>query len=168
MFHMINKRAHLVEVWCTLISLNLYFFQNYFASPRGPKWVLFRLKRFLLEALPLGSSNYTCIMLFLASIRYQQNHRRKVIGRLYVCSGTLDILKFDKNPLIYSVLLFNLGVWKFVWWGLSPPKPLVVTELCQKTLISRQTPGYFSTLDLTHIFEETFHQFAHSTCVFLG
>jgi len=48
---MINKRAHVVEVWCTLISLNFYLFQNNFVSLRGPKWVLFRLKKFLLEAL---------------------------------------------------------------------------------------------------------------------
>jgi len=36
-----------------LISLNFYLFQKKFASLRGPKWVLFRLKRFLLEALPV-------------------------------------------------------------------------------------------------------------------
>jgi len=45
MFHKINKRAHLVEVWCTLISLNFYLFQNNFATLRGPEWVLFRLKK---------------------------------------------------------------------------------------------------------------------------
>jgi len=44
MFHMINKRALLVAVWCTLISLKVYLFQNDFASLRGPKWVLFRRK----------------------------------------------------------------------------------------------------------------------------
>jgi len=47
---MINKQTLLVEVWCTLISLNFYLFQNNFASLRGPKWVLFRLQKFLLEA----------------------------------------------------------------------------------------------------------------------
>jgi len=46
MFHMINKRALLVEV-----CLSFYIFQNNFASHRGRKWVLFRLKTFLLEAL---------------------------------------------------------------------------------------------------------------------
>ena len=51
MFRMINKPAPIVELWCTLISRNFYFFQNNFASIRGPKWILFRLKRFLLEAL---------------------------------------------------------------------------------------------------------------------
>ena len=30
--------------------VNFYSFQNNFASLKGPKWVLFRLKRFLLEA----------------------------------------------------------------------------------------------------------------------
>jgi len=42
---MINERA-LVEIWCTSISLNFYSFQNDFASLRGPKWVLLRLKNF--------------------------------------------------------------------------------------------------------------------------
>jgi len=51
---MINKRALLVEVWCTLISLNFYLFQNNFANVRGLKWVLFRLKGFLLETLAMG------------------------------------------------------------------------------------------------------------------
>jgi len=45
MFHMINKQA-LVEVWCTLISLNFSLFQNIFASLKGPKMGLFRLKNF--------------------------------------------------------------------------------------------------------------------------
>jgi len=37
MFHMINKRALLVEVSCTLISLNFYLFQNNFVlgAPNG-------------------------------------------------------------------------------------------------------------------------------------
>jgi len=48
---MINKRALFLEVWCTLISLNLYLFQINFASLKGLKRILFRLKRFLLEAL---------------------------------------------------------------------------------------------------------------------
>jgi len=36
MFHMIYKRALLVEVSYTLIRLNFHFFQNNFASFRGP------------------------------------------------------------------------------------------------------------------------------------
>ena len=47
MFHMISKRALLVEVWCTLISLTFDLFQINFACLRGPKWALFRLKRSL-------------------------------------------------------------------------------------------------------------------------
>jgi len=34
-----------------LINSDFYLFQNNFASLRGPKWVLYRLKKFLLEAL---------------------------------------------------------------------------------------------------------------------
>jgi len=56
---MTNKRALLVEVWCTLISLNFYLFQNNFASLRGPKWVFFRLQRFLLGTLG-GCITFTC------------------------------------------------------------------------------------------------------------
>ena len=44
------------------------------------------------------SCNDTCIMLFLAFVRYQQNRRRKVLNReaLRLCRG-LDILKFDNK-----------------------------------------------------------------------
>jgi len=49
-----------------------------------------------------------------------------------VFAGVLDIPKFDKNPLTYNVSKFDLGTCKFVWWGLSLPKPLVATELVAK------------------------------------
>ena len=62
MFHMINKRALLLEVWCTLIILNFYLFQKNFTNLRGPKWVLFRLKRFLLEALSTNDFIRTLIV----------------------------------------------------------------------------------------------------------
>ena len=58
MFHMINKPALLVEVWCTLISLNFYLFQNNFGSLSGSKWILFHLKRFLLEAQGVASRTH--------------------------------------------------------------------------------------------------------------
>ena len=47
MFHMIKKRA------LQKFDGHFYIFQNNFASLRGPKWVLFRLKRFFLEPLPI-------------------------------------------------------------------------------------------------------------------
>jgi len=66
MFHMINKQALLVEVWCTLISLNFYLFRNNFASLyRGPKWVLFRLNKFLLEGLPECRSRHCFWFIFI-------------------------------------------------------------------------------------------------------
>ena len=37
------------------------------------------------------------------------------------------------------------------------------SKCVKKALISRQTLGLFSALDLTHTFEWTFHQFAYST-----
>jgi len=41
---------------------------------------------------------YTCMVLFLAFVRYQQNrHQVCSRGTLDVCSGVLDILKFDKK-----------------------------------------------------------------------
>jgi len=50
MFHVINKRALLVEVWCTLISLNFYLFQKNLQVLGAPNGFCC-LKRFLLEAL---------------------------------------------------------------------------------------------------------------------
>jgi len=44
------------------------------------------------------------------------------MGGLYVCAGGIDIPKFDKNSIIYSVSYFKLGSWSFVW-GFSLPKP---------------------------------------------
>jgi len=57
----------------------------------------------------------------------------------------------------------------FVWrgrckdWGAIAPQVSVSKKNYFKT-----NTGYFSALDLTQIFELTFHQFAHSTvrCVF--
>ena len=50
MFHVINKRELLVEVWCTLISLNFYLFQKNLQVLGAPNGFCC-LKRFLLEAL---------------------------------------------------------------------------------------------------------------------
>jgi len=47
-------------------------------------------------------------------------------------------------------------------WEKLPPSKCV-----KKAMILRITLRYFSTLDLTQIFEKTFHQFAHSTTTFL-
>ena len=57
---MIKKRALFVEVWCTSISLNFYLFQNNFASLRDPKWIIFRLKWFLLDILNAAPRNWLC------------------------------------------------------------------------------------------------------------
>jgi len=57
------------------------------------------LLHLFLALQPWASSNYRCIVLFLASVRYSQNRHRKVfqIGRLYVCAAWLDILKYYKK-----------------------------------------------------------------------
>jgi len=41
--------------------------------------------------------------------------RKSSIEGIYVWAGGLDILKIDKNSLIYGVSYFNLGDWSFVW-----------------------------------------------------
>jgi len=52
--------------------------------------------------------------------------------------------------------------------GVRTGAHLLPSKCVKKNWFWRQTPGYFSTVDLTQIFEQTFHQFAHSTgrCVF--
>ena len=75
---------------------------------------------------PWASSNYTCIVLFLAFLHYQQNRRRKVLNReaLRLCKGSWNSKIWQK---IHWFIVFHSsiwGAWKFVWWGLSPPNPL--------------------------------------------
>jgi len=53
-----------------------------------------------------------------------QNRRQKLFN------GRLDILKIDKNPLIWSISYFNLGGHGVLFGGLSPPNP-VATGLRQ-------------------------------------
>ena len=44
--------------------------------------------------------------------------RKFSIGGLYVCSGELDILKFDKNSTHLQRFIFQFGgAWSFVWWA---------------------------------------------------
>ena len=80
---------------------------------------------------PWASSNYTCVVSFLAFVRYQQNRPRKLFNReaLRLRRRTWHSKIWQK---IHWFIVFHssiLGVWKFVWWGLSPPKPPVATEL---------------------------------------
>ena len=53
---------------------------------------------------PWAFSNYTCIVLFLAFIRYQQNRRRNVLNRdaLRLCSGAWHS-KIWQKTIIYCV-----------------------------------------------------------------
>ena len=48
---------------------------------------------------------------------------------------------------------FWLGWGKRLEKGVRTGAQLLPKQVCQKTLISRQSPGYFCTLDLTQIFE---------------
>jgi len=47
-------------------------------------------------------------VLFLAFVRYQQNHRQVCNSGLDVCAGELDILKFDKKSTDFGISHFNL------------------------------------------------------------
>ena len=75
---------------------------------------------------PWASSNYTCTVLFLAFVSYQQNHCWKVLNReaLHLCRGSY---RFKYWQQIHWFIVFHSsiwGAWKFVWWGRSPPIPL--------------------------------------------
>jgi len=51
--------------------------------------------------------------------------------------------------------------------GEGTGEQLPPSKSVKNAMISRITMRYFSTLDLTQIFEKTFHQFAHFTTTFL-
>jgi len=85
-FHMINKRTLLVEVWCTSISLNFYLFQNNFASLRGPKWVLFQLKKFSWRPYT-GSLHNVNIHLQWRSLRFEPGGKSLAEGGPLVTVG---------------------------------------------------------------------------------
>jgi len=50
------------------------------------------------------------------------------MGGIYVCVGGLDILKFDKTPLIYNVSYFNLGGLAALFEGAKSTKVLCGDE----------------------------------------
>jgi len=94
---MTNKRALLVEVWCTFISLNFYLFQNNFASLRGPKWFLFRLKKFSWRPYT-GSLYHVNIQLSYSALKtnqeeltpaFTQNHYGCLVTSTNVRRGAL-------------------------------------------------------------------------------
>jgi len=65
------------------ISLNFYLFQNNFASLRGPKWVLFRLKK-ISWRLYTGSLHQVNIHLSYSALK--TNDRRRVNTRFHTKS----------------------------------------------------------------------------------
>jgi len=84
---MIKKRALFVEVWCTSISLNFYLFQNNFASLRDPKWIIFRLKWFLLDILNAAPRNWLC------SIDTPLCTQRGEIERMFSSSFSCELIQ---------------------------------------------------------------------------
>jgi len=115
MFHMIIKRGFLVEVWCTLISLNFYLFQNNFASLRGPKLVLFRRKVSLVGPILAHCTTQRSIYLSYSALKtneeestlaFTQNHH----GWLVISNG------LPANDFLYmrSEIVRNVILTKFV------------------------------------------------------
>jgi len=76
-----------------------------------------------------ASSGYTCIVLFLAFVRYQRNRRRKVLNReaLRLCRGSWQKIHWF---IVFQSSIW--GPWKFVWWGRSPPKSPLAAQLVTK------------------------------------
>jgi len=58
--------------------------------------------------------------------------------------GGLTILKFDKNPLIYSVSHFTLGGWSFILVANLPKQPvatgLVPTDIYVENCVAKPCP----------------------------
>ena len=115
MVHMTNERVLLVEVWCTLISLNFYLFQNNFASLRSPKWVLFRLKN-------LSWRPYTGLLLHvnihLSYSALTTNDRRRVNTRFHTNHHGWLVTSngLPANDFLYllSETVINIILTKFV------------------------------------------------------
>jgi len=84
------------------------------------------------------SSNYTCMVLFLAFIRYQQNHRRKVFSwETTFAQGGVTVQNLTKNPLICSVSYSNFrGLVAF--WGAKPTKAPVAMGLINNRRLFRK------------------------------
>ena len=118
MFHVINKRA-IVEVWCTLISLNFSLFRNIFASLRGPKRGLFRRKKFSWRPYT-GSLHHVNILLSYSAVKtnekstpaFTQNHHGCLATRngllandlLYLLSETIKKCDINKLCELHMVL----------------------------------------------------------------
>jgi len=89
-----------------------------------------------------------------------QNRRQNVFNRgPYVCAGGLDIPKFSKTPLIYSVSYFNLEGLGALFGGAKPTKVPGGdgTGLCKDS--------FRWTVLLIRVFENMFRAGA-STCLY--
>jgi len=72
-----------------------------------------------------------CLVQSCALCRRRTASRQSSVGGLGVCAGGLDILKFDKNQLVYSVPI-SIRELRALFGGISPPKPTpVATGLCR-------------------------------------
>jgi len=112
MFHMINKRGLLVEVRHTLISLNLYLFQNYFASLGGPKWALFHQKKFLYT----GSLHHVNIHLSDSALKTNEEESTPAFTQNHHgCLVTSNGLPANDFLYLFSETVRNVILTKFVF-----------------------------------------------------
>jgi len=85
----------------------------------------------------------------IAYVFYPEPSPESSIRGLWLCAGRLDIFKFTKTHLIYSVSCFNLGGLELCLWGLSPQKSPVATGLFLPHIIIFYTHiGTMAILDL--------------------
>ena len=111
---MINKQALLLEVWCTLISLNFYLFQNNFARLRSSKWVLFRLKNFSWRPYT-GSLHHVNIHLSYSALKTNQESTPAFTKNHHGCLATSNGLPANDFLYLLSEIVRNVILTKFVY-----------------------------------------------------
>jgi len=113
MFHMINKRARFVEVWCTLISLSFYIFQNNFSSLRGHKCVVFRLKKFSWRPYT-GLLHHVDIHLSYSALKTNKESTPAFTQNHHGCLVTSNGLPANDFLYLLSETVINVTLTKFV------------------------------------------------------
>jgi len=113
---MINKQTLLIEIWCTLISLKFYLFQINSATLSSPKWVLFRLKRFLLEVLLLVVAILKIFCILRFSVLWTASCRWSWLATLR--SFCFSIFCMAVSPVFTFSDFDTVGCGGFCFWRL--------------------------------------------------
>jgi len=86
------------------------------------------------------------------------------LGALFWGAKLIRSPRGDRTIWLPTDVYFENCITKPTRWDIRLLDEKLPPSKCdKKALVSRQTLGHFSTLDLTQTFEEVFHQFAHST-----